>query len=83
MQLSCAIENKPLSPSKIRHYVMRRTRRRSVIEVIAKAIALVGGTVALVRQLGSPKHQAAGILPPRPVPFLIRVSGTGGLIFRA
>ena len=51
--------------------------------MIAKAIALVGGTVALIRQLGSPKHQAAGILPPRPVPFLIRVSGTGGLIFRA
>ena len=36
------------------------------MELIAKATALVGGTVALLRRLGSPKHQAIGAKPQIP-----------------
>jgi glucose/arabinose dehydrogenase len=36
------------------------------MELIARAAALVGGTVALVRRMGSPSHQAVGTQPEIP-----------------
>lgn len=36
------------------------------MDIIAKATALVGGTVALVRRMGSPDHQAFGATPDIP-----------------
>ena len=36
------------------------------MELIAKATALVGGTVAYVRRMGSPAHQAFGAKPDIP-----------------
>ena len=36
------------------------------MELIAKATALVGGTVALLRRIGSPTHQAMGAAPEIP-----------------